>query len=110
MNQMSNKGTFNITRKVVLTMLASVCLEMTDSEMMMICPDCPKLIPLNDPKGLKSIYEALTEFNKNSSNEHVYVLQEVGRIQIGVYAHTSHTPLRINPHALCEEDSFVWVL
>ncbi|XP_056895442.1 LOW QUALITY PROTEIN: alpha-2-HS-glycoprotein 1 [Takifugu flavidus] len=55
--------------------------ELTNLEMVRICPDCPMLVPLNDPEGLKSIREAVTEFNKNTSNEHVFVLQEVGRIK-----------------------------
>uniref|UniRef100_A0A669D6K9 Cystatin domain-containing protein n=1 Tax=Oreochromis niloticus TaxID=8128 RepID=A0A669D6K9_ORENI len=56
----------------------------TNSEMVRICPDCPVLLPLNDSEGLKSVHEATTEFNKNTSNQHYYVLKEVGRISSGV--------------------------
>ncbi|XP_050933106.1 alpha-2-HS-glycoprotein 1 isoform X2 [Lates calcarifer] len=52
-------------------------------EMIRICPDCPILIPLNSPEGLKSVNEAVKEFNKNNSNQHYYTLQEVGRIRSG---------------------------
>uniref|UniRef100_A0A8P4GCL2 Cystatin fetuin-A-type domain-containing protein n=1 Tax=Dicentrarchus labrax TaxID=13489 RepID=A0A8P4GCL2_DICLA len=52
-------------------------------KIMMRCPDCPILIPLNNTNGLKSVHEAVTKFNQNSSNTHYYVLQEVGRIQSG---------------------------
>ncbi|XP_025755184.1 alpha-2-HS-glycoprotein isoform X2 [Oreochromis niloticus] len=55
----------------------------TNSEMVRICPDCPVLLPLNDSEGLKSVHEATTEFNKNTSNQHYYVLKEVGRISSG---------------------------
>ncbi|XP_030582926.1 alpha-2-HS-glycoprotein 1 isoform X2 [Archocentrus centrarchus] len=47
------------------------------------CPDCPILIPLNNSEGLQSIREAVNEFNKNTSNQHYYVLKEVGRISSG---------------------------
>uniref|UniRef100_A0A668TGV7 Cystatin domain-containing protein n=1 Tax=Oreochromis aureus TaxID=47969 RepID=A0A668TGV7_OREAU len=56
----------------------------TNSEMVRICPDCPVLLPLNDSEGLKSVHEATTEFNKNTSNQHYYILKEVGRISSGV--------------------------
>ncbi|CAI5636801.1 unnamed protein product [Oreochromis niloticus] len=55
----------------------------TNSEMVRICPDCPVLLPLNNSEGLKSVHEATTEFNKNTSNQHYYVLKEVGRISSG---------------------------
>uniref|UniRef100_A0A668TFP2 Cystatin domain-containing protein n=1 Tax=Oreochromis aureus TaxID=47969 RepID=A0A668TFP2_OREAU len=55
----------------------------TNSEMVRICPDCPVLLPLNDSEGLKSVHEATTEFNKNTSNQHYYILKEVGRISSG---------------------------
>lgn len=60
-------------------------------EMLMMCPDCPKLMPLNDTEGMKSIHEALTIFNKNVSNQRIFVLQEVGRIKVAVYIHTHLT-------------------
>ncbi|CAF91632.1 unnamed protein product [Tetraodon nigroviridis] len=58
--------------------------EMTNREMMRMCPDCPTLLPLDDPKGLEAVQEAITEFNKNASNQRVFVLWEVGRISVWV--------------------------
>ncbi|XP_070765096.1 alpha-2-HS-glycoprotein 1 [Enoplosus armatus] len=55
----------------------------TDMDMMMMCPDCPKLIPLNSPEGLKSVHESMKIANQNTSCQHHYVLQEVGRITSG---------------------------
>uniref|UniRef100_A0A3Q0SYF4 Cystatin domain-containing protein n=1 Tax=Amphilophus citrinellus TaxID=61819 RepID=A0A3Q0SYF4_AMPCI len=49
-----------------------------------LCPDCPILIPLNNSEGLRSIREAVNEFNKNTSNQRYYILKEVGRILSGV--------------------------
>ncbi|KAG7514035.1 alpha-2-HS-glycoprotein glycoprotein-like [Solea senegalensis] len=54
--------------------------EKTNQEMVRDCPDCPILISLRDPQGLTSIREAVASFNKNTSNEHLYILHEVGRI------------------------------
>ncbi|XP_060933661.1 alpha-2-HS-glycoprotein 1 isoform X2 [Limanda limanda] len=55
----------------------------TNSEMHRICPDCPSMIPLNSPEGLKAIETAVHEENINSTNEHFYILQEVGRVKSG---------------------------
>uniref|UniRef100_A0A3Q2V5D2 Histidine-rich glycoprotein-like n=1 Tax=Haplochromis burtoni TaxID=8153 RepID=A0A3Q2V5D2_HAPBU len=57
--------------------------EKTNLEMVRICPDCPVLLPLNNSEGLKSVREATAEFNKNTSNQHYYILKEVGRISTG---------------------------
>ncbi|KAF3835633.1 hypothetical protein F7725_028191 [Dissostichus mawsoni] len=51
--------------------------------MMMICPDCPKLISLHDPDGMKSVKEAVQRFNENTTNQNYFILKEVGRIKIG---------------------------
>ncbi|XP_044218003.1 alpha-2-HS-glycoprotein 1 [Thunnus albacares] len=55
----------------------------TDMEMMRICPDCSTLIPLYSPEGMKSVDEAVKKFNQNTTNQHYYILQEVGRMQSG---------------------------
>ncbi|KAM8888935.1 alpha-2-HS-glycoprotein 1 [Synchiropus picturatus] len=54
--------------------------EVTDIEMMQLCPDCPVLAFLNNAEGLKAVHDAIQQFNKNSSNTNIYVLHEVGRI------------------------------
>lgn len=57
---------------------------MTNKEMVMICPDCPTLMPLNSPEGLDAVHKAVEKFNHNETNQHYYTLQEVGRILSGV--------------------------
>uniref|UniRef100_A0A672MC66 Alpha-2-HS-glycoprotein 1 n=1 Tax=Sinocyclocheilus grahami TaxID=75366 RepID=A0A672MC66_SINGR len=44
------------------------------------CPDCPSLLPLNDPKALESVKTALQKFNKESNHKSYFKLLEVGRI------------------------------
>lgn len=56
----------------------------SDEEMMMICPDCSKLIPLNSPEGLNAVHKAVEKFNHNETNSQLYILQEIGRIKLGV--------------------------
>ncbi|KTF91966.1 hypothetical protein cypCar_00026453 [Cyprinus carpio] len=48
------------------------------------CPDCPILLPLNDPNGLESMKTALQKFNKESNHESYFKLLEVGRISTKV--------------------------
>ncbi|KAF7656427.1 hypothetical protein LDENG_00041320 [Lucifuga dentata] len=55
----------------------------TDMELAAQCPDCPKLLPLNNTEGLNSVDKAITNFNQNTSNQNYYVLQEVARLKIG---------------------------
>ncbi|XP_031167667.1 antihemorrhagic factor BJ46a-like isoform X5 [Sander lucioperca] len=85
----------------------------TNREMVRICPDCPTLHPLNSTEGLKSVNEAVSKFNQNTTNQHYYILKEVGRIKVGYipsvgmayYAEfalvETHCPTgsRINPEA-----------
>ncbi|XP_032381217.1 alpha-2-HS-glycoprotein 1 isoform X2 [Etheostoma spectabile] len=85
----------------------------TNQEMMMLCPDCPMLVPLNSVDGLKSVKEAVSKFNQNTTNQHYYILKEVGRIRVGhvlglgMHYYTefelveTHCPMgsRINPEA-----------
>ncbi|XP_034736498.1 alpha-2-HS-glycoprotein 1 isoform X2 [Etheostoma cragini] len=81
----------------------------TNQDMVMLCPDCPMLVPLNNIGGLKSVKEAVSKFNQNTTNQHYYILKEVGRIRVGsgMYYYTefalveTHCPMgsRINPEA-----------
>ncbi|XP_008333079.1 alpha-2-HS-glycoprotein 1 [Cynoglossus semilaevis] len=57
--------------------------EISQSEMSRMCPDCPVMLPHTNPTTLSYIQQAVKEFNKNSSEENVYVLQEVGRVTSG---------------------------
>ncbi|XP_034439241.1 alpha-2-HS-glycoprotein 1 [Hippoglossus hippoglossus] len=55
----------------------------TNKDMQLLCPDCPVLIPLHSPEGLKAVEKAVHEENVNSANERFYILQEVGRVLSG---------------------------
>ncbi|XP_076880277.1 alpha-2-HS-glycoprotein 1 [Brachyhypopomus gauderio] len=50
------------------------------AELVRICPDCPILLPLHDPKGLESVTVALEKFNNESNHKSHFKLLEVGRI------------------------------
>ncbi|KAI4790728.1 hypothetical protein KUCAC02_034443 [Chaenocephalus aceratus] len=54
------------------------------SEMPGVCPDCPHLVSLHDPDGIKSVKEAVQRVNKNTTNQNYFILKDVGRIVIGV--------------------------
>ncbi|KAK2907283.1 hypothetical protein Q8A67_006268 [Cirrhinus molitorella] len=45
-----------------------------------MCPDCPSLLPLHDPRALESVKTALQKFNKESNHKSYFKLMEVGRI------------------------------
>ncbi|XP_029356008.1 alpha-2-HS-glycoprotein 1 [Echeneis naucrates] len=51
--------------------------------MVRICPDCPVLISLNDPEGLKAVHDAVEKFHEQDTSERYYILQEVARIKSG---------------------------
>uniref|UniRef100_A0A9J7ZXC6 Alpha-2-HS-glycoprotein 1 n=1 Tax=Cyprinus carpio carpio TaxID=630221 RepID=A0A9J7ZXC6_CYPCA len=59
-----------------------ICDTKPDSHEILVtkCPDCPILLPLNDPNGLESMKTALQKFNKESNHESYFKLLEVGRI------------------------------
>ncbi|KAI4791851.1 hypothetical protein KUCAC02_033759 [Chaenocephalus aceratus] len=56
---------------------------LTHSEMPGVCPDCPHLVSLHDPDGIKSVKEAVQRVNKNTTNQNYFILKDVGRIVIG---------------------------
>uniref|UniRef100_A0A665T604 Cystatin domain-containing protein n=1 Tax=Echeneis naucrates TaxID=173247 RepID=A0A665T604_ECHNA len=53
--------------------------------MVRICPDCPVLISLNDPEGLKAVHDAVEKFHEQDTSERYYILQEVARIKSGSF-------------------------
>uniref|UniRef100_A0A673KW68 Alpha-2-HS-glycoprotein 1 n=1 Tax=Sinocyclocheilus rhinocerous TaxID=307959 RepID=A0A673KW68_9TELE len=59
-----------------------ICDTKPDSHEILVtkCPDCPSLLPLNDPKALESVKTALQKFNKESNHKSYFKLLEVGRI------------------------------
>ncbi|XP_034561758.1 alpha-2-HS-glycoprotein-like [Notolabrus celidotus] len=55
---------------------------LSDEEMAMTCPDCPPIISLTDPQALKAAQAAVKQFNLNTTNQHYFVLKEVGRTKL----------------------------
>ncbi|XP_077566603.1 antihemorrhagic factor cHLP-B-like isoform X2 [Stigmatopora nigra] len=54
--------------------------ERTNDEVQMICPACPKLLPLDDPIGLKAVEQAVRLFNQKSERQSYFTLLEVARL------------------------------
>ncbi|CAN9515938.1 unnamed protein product [Ophioblennius macclurei] len=52
-------------------------------EMVMICPDCPKLVQLDEEGAIRAVVAGVAHFNKNATNQHLYALQDVGRNSLG---------------------------
>ncbi|XP_061540837.1 alpha-2-HS-glycoprotein-like [Phycodurus eques] len=57
--------------------------EMTNSEMVTMCPDCPGLLPLNDETGVKAVQEAVKKFNRESNHQHYFALMEISLLTSG---------------------------
>ncbi|XP_020502570.1 alpha-2-HS-glycoprotein 1 [Labrus bergylta] len=57
--------------------------EISKEELSLTCPDCPVIMALNDKEGLNAALEAVKEFNKNTTNQNYFVLQDVGRLKLG---------------------------
>lgn len=74
-------GFFFITKH---SLMITVCVEKTNLEMVMICPDCPSMTALNSPEAMRAVDETVKRFNQNTSNQHYYILQEAGRVLTGV--------------------------
>ncbi|XP_018616515.2 alpha-2-HS-glycoprotein 1 [Scleropages formosus] len=49
-------------------------------ELVKVCPDCPSLLSLTDPKGLESIKEAMKKFHAETNETNYWKMLEVGRI------------------------------
>ncbi|XP_057678766.1 antihemorrhagic factor BJ46a-like [Corythoichthys intestinalis] len=54
--------------------------ERTNDEMQLICPSCPKLLPLNDPIGVRAVEQAVHRFNQESREQSYFTLLEVARL------------------------------
>nr|XP_061834233.1 alpha-2-HS-glycoprotein-like [Nerophis lumbriciformis] len=52
----------------------------SNEEMAMMCPDCPVMLPLNDPDAVKAVQKAVKKYNLESNNQHYFALLEVGRV------------------------------
>ncbi|XP_061834436.1 alpha-2-HS-glycoprotein-like [Nerophis lumbriciformis] len=53
------------------------------SDDMMMCPDCPRMRPLNDPAAVMAVQEAVQKYNQESNNQHYFALLEIGRVLSG---------------------------
>ncbi|XP_057678764.1 alpha-2-HS-glycoprotein-like [Corythoichthys intestinalis] len=54
--------------------------ERTNDEMQLICPSCPKLLPLDDPVGVSAVEQAVISFNQKSKHSRYFGLMEVARL------------------------------
>ncbi|XP_077443516.1 alpha-2-HS-glycoprotein-like [Stigmatopora argus] len=49
----------------------------SNHEIQMLCPSCRKLLPLNDPTGVKAVQQAVRLFNQMSERQSYFTLLEV---------------------------------
>ncbi|XP_057678767.1 antihemorrhagic factor cHLP-B-like [Corythoichthys intestinalis] len=56
--------------------------ERTNDEMQLICPSCPKLLPLDDPIGVRAVEQAVHRFNQKSREQSYFTLLEVARLTL----------------------------
>ncbi|XP_077443579.1 alpha-2-HS-glycoprotein-like [Stigmatopora argus] len=52
----------------------------TNDEIQTVCPSCPKLLPLDDPTGVKAVEQAVRLFNQMSKRPSYFTLLEVARL------------------------------
>nr|XP_061790258.1 HSF-like protein [Nerophis lumbriciformis] len=57
--------------------------ERTNDEMIRVCPNCPKLLSLDDPRGLSAVEQAVKRFNQNSKYDNYFTLMEVAQLTEG---------------------------
>ncbi|XP_049587387.1 alpha-2-HS-glycoprotein-like [Syngnathus scovelli] len=57
--------------------------ELSNAEMVIICPDCPVLLPLNDEMGVNAVEEAVKKFNRESNHQHYFALMEISHLTSG---------------------------
>ncbi|XP_051930652.1 alpha-2-HS-glycoprotein-like [Hippocampus zosterae] len=54
--------------------------EPSDEELLLICPSCPKLLPLDDPTGVGAVRDAVLKFNRESERPNYFALLEVAQL------------------------------
>ncbi|XP_061680852.1 alpha-2-HS-glycoprotein-like [Syngnathoides biaculeatus] len=54
--------------------------ELTNEELVTVCPTCPKLLPLDDPTAVKAVNNAVAKFNWKSKQENYFTLMEVAHV------------------------------
>ncbi|XP_061540902.1 antihemorrhagic factor BJ46a-like [Phycodurus eques] len=59
--------------------------ELTNEELVTICPSCPKLLLLDDPTAVKAVHDAVVKFNRESKQENYFTLMEVAHVTMGSF-------------------------
>ncbi|XP_061681146.1 alpha-2-HS-glycoprotein-like [Syngnathoides biaculeatus] len=54
--------------------------ELTNEELVTVCPSCPKLLPLDDPTAVKAVNDAVVKFNRENKHENYFTLMEVAHV------------------------------
>ncbi|XP_061680850.1 alpha-2-HS-glycoprotein-like [Syngnathoides biaculeatus] len=60
--------------------------ELTNEELVTLCPTCPKLLPLDDPTAVKAVNDAVVKFNRESKQKNYFTLMEVSHVTMGSVA------------------------
>ncbi|XP_061540780.1 alpha-2-HS-glycoprotein-like [Phycodurus eques] len=60
--------------------------ELSNEEIVTICPHCPELLPLEDPTAMKAVHAAVDKFNRESEHQNYFTLMEVARVTMGYIA------------------------
>ncbi|KAM9818440.1 alpha-2-HS-glycoprotein-like [Syngnathus typhle] len=54
--------------------------ELTNAESLTTCPDCPRLLPLDEPTAVKAVHNAVVKFNIESTRHNYFTLMEVAHV------------------------------
>nr|XP_061790309.1 alpha-2-HS-glycoprotein-like [Nerophis lumbriciformis] len=54
--------------------------ENTNAEMVLICPDCPSLSPLDDETGVKAVQAAVKNYNQQHNHQNYFRLMEISQL------------------------------
>ncbi|XP_061153361.1 secretory carrier-associated membrane protein 4 isoform X3 [Syngnathus typhle] len=58
------------------------CSELTNEEIVTICPECPKSLPLDDPTAVQAVKDAVVKFNREQKRTNYFTLMEVDHVTI----------------------------
>ncbi|XP_077440584.1 alpha-2-HS-glycoprotein-like [Vanacampus margaritifer] len=54
--------------------------ELTNEEIVTICPNCPMSLPLDDPTAVKAAHDSVVKFNRESKHLNYFTLMEVAHV------------------------------
>ncbi|KAM9796595.1 alpha-2-HS-glycoprotein-like [Syngnathus typhle] len=54
--------------------------ELTNEEIVTICPECPKSLPLDDPTAVQTVKDAVVKFNREQKRTNYFTLMEVDHV------------------------------